>query len=284
MELNILEIKHFTSHSTHVSSRLVKDYELDLELQNNRSYYYQELSTKLRRGDIIFRTPGTTVRASSKQNTYTLSLDFAGHVSPENYSRNLPGPIQPLFHDSLLNNLPCIFHPHSTSKFIAIYEELLNLPVSNTSAGRSLAYELLHSLNAEICHSEYQKVKPAKNACMIVKAYMRENLHKTITLSELADLVHLDKSYLTRLFREATGQTPINMLIDMRMARALDLVSDTDIKICEVAEMCGYHTHSFFIKQYREKYGVTPHTHRIMLQDSPKNYSSKEDASISHSE
>lgn len=83
----------------------------------------------------------------------------------------------------------------------------------------------------------------------------------------MASLVHLDKSYLTRLFRDTFGKTPIDMLIELRMAKALDLISNTDSKICDIAELCGYRTPSFFIKEYKKRYGFTPHMHRHMLRE-----------------
>ena len=59
--------------------------------------------------------------------------------------------------------------------------------------------------------------------------------------------------------------TPIEMLISLRMDKASDLVANTNIKICDIAEICGYNTTSFFISEYKKRFGMTPEVHRKAL-------------------
>ena len=122
--------------------------------------------------------------------------------------------------------------------------------------------QLLHKLNAELCRREYTKRKPTETACSKVLHYIKENLDKPIRLEQLAAMVHLDKSYFVRLFRETYGQTPIQFLINLRMEHACDLITYTDLPMGQIAQRCGYPSPSHFSAEYKKHYGVTPATHR----------------------
>ena len=91
---------------------------------------------------------------------------------------------------------------------------------------------------------------------------MEKNLSKKITLDELASVTNFEKSYFIRFFKKETGTTPFKMLSEMRLERASDLVVATDIKINDIAESLGYSTLSFFISEYKKRFGMTPSFHR----------------------
>lgn len=87
MNFQILEARHFSSPEASAPARVVKDYEIDLELGQNRLYRYDRLGElRLSRGDVLIRTPGGVVSATGKQESYLLTLDFSNKVSREAYS------------------------------------------------------------------------------------------------------------------------------------------------------------------------------------------------------
>ena len=87
-------------------------------------------------------------------------------------------------------------------------------------------------------------------------SYMRENLGKDMTLDELAQQVHLNKNYLVRLFKQTYGQTPIQMLIEMRLEYGCDLITNTGMPISEIAAACGYSSAAYFIAEYKKHFGA----------------------------
>ena len=264
MDFCVLEHRHFISPVPVQTTRVCRDFEIDLELGNRRQYICNGERFKMRRGDIMIRRPGDICETNGIQNTHILTLDFAGHIAPENYSRNLPGPMHPPFQHELIDRLPKIVHPEQEEVFLRIYTRLLRLSNRNSPAAKALVSELLYRLNAEVYRHQYEAVRPPKSVCNTVMEYMRDNLQENITLDKLAGLVHLEKSYLTRLFRKTVGQTPINLLIEWRLEKAMDLVTNTDMKIGDIAKACGYNTTSFFIAAYKKTHGQTPDAHRKM--------------------
>lgn len=262
-DFNILEVKSFSSESQKRVVRTIKDYEIDMELKNGRVYSYGDFyERKLYRGDILFRPPGGTVKSVGPQATYIMTLDFTKKRPVSGYSRNLPGSIQPLCSESLVSRFLPIIRPININGIMRIYENLISLADKSCPAARELVLELLYSINAEISKRNYEALRPANDECEAALLYMRQNVEKQITLEELSNLVHLEKSYFVRLFRKTTGKTPIEALIALRLDKANDLITNTDMKICDIATLCGYNTVSFFISSYKERYGVTPREHR----------------------
>lgn len=263
MEFHILEIRHFKSPCSSsnpqniVRDRTIKDYEIDLELSAHREYWHNGHRYELHRGDVLIRKPNDVCSAAGFQESYMLTLSFADGVLP-NYHRTLPGPIQPLCQHPLIRDLPPLLHPEKSEVFMQIYQALLNLNDPTASAAKALVMELIHRLMAEQYHKEYETAKPQDTLSAETMTYMRRNLEKPLTLTELAKHANLEKSHFVRCFKRETGKTPIETLIALRMEAAAELVGNTKLKIGEIAAMCGYRNTSFFIAEYKKRYGVSP--------------------------
>ena len=67
---------------------------------------------------------------------------------------------------------------------------------------------------------------------------------------------------MARKFKHETGKTVFEMLTELRLVKASELVTAGDMPISEIAEVCGYNTVSFFIAEYKKRYGITPRAHR----------------------
>lgn len=264
MYINVLECRRFkATYTPSKTVRTVKDYEIDLELGSERLIFIDNKLHVIRGGNICIRKPGQKVCASSEQtlvnqHSILLTVDFSGKQPDEHYSRNIEGEIQPEQSISLLTNLNGVIVPHSETTFVPIYTELLGLAATDNEAAEILVLEILYRLNAEVCRQSYAKIKPNQTPCTQVLNYIKNNLEHEITLEQLSQLVHLDKNYLVRLFSKTYGQTPINTLIDMRMERACDLITNTDMTISSVAAACGYSSASYFTSEYKRRFGTTP--------------------------
>lgn len=262
MTIKILECRKFSGHILKSSRRVSKDYEIDLEIGDQRTTIIDGVAYPTRRGNVRICKPGQQIDGRGYQNSILLTLDFSGSQASEHYSRNIPGPQQPLCDLPLLENLSGVIVPFSENTFIPIYNELLTVAFTDPKAAELLVMELLYKLNAEFYRREYAKVKPTETACSRVLYYMNDNLEKNITLEQLADMAHLEKSYLVRRFRSTYGITPIKMLIQLRLDHACDLITCTDMPVGDIAVACGYPSASYFTAEYKKHFGVTPLQHR----------------------
>ncbi len=83
-----------------------------------------------------------------------------------------------------------------------------------------------------------------------------------LNVSDLAAEVGLGRRQLLRLFRRETGKTPIEILIQRRLERALSLVLHSHLPLAIVASSVGFCSQSHLTSAYRKYYGTTPAAHR----------------------
>ena len=85
---------------------------------------------------------------------------------------------------------------------------------------------------------------------------------KAWATAELADLVNLSGSRLRHLFKQETGITPAQYLKAIRLRRAETLLRTTFMSIKEIAMSVGLTTASYFVREFRKSYGMTPTSFR----------------------
>ncbi len=86
--------------------------------------------------------------------------------------------------------------------------------------------------------------------------------YSTVTLAELADVFHYNPSYLSRMFREETGQSFSEVLKDYKLRKAAELLSDTRMSLENVCAEIGYRDVTQFIRSFKAMYGSTPGRYR----------------------
>lgn len=80
---------------------------------------------------------------------------------------------------------------------------------------------------------------------------------QSITVSEIAKMLSIDKRYMSRIFKEKFGKTVINYLIEIRMNRACELLKE-GYSVADTASMVGYTDAFNFSKMFCKKIGVSP--------------------------
>ena len=88
--------------------------------------------------------------------------------------------------------------------------------------------------------------------------YMESNYAGDISLRRLAGFVHLNTSYLIRLFHKVAGITPLGYLQELRMNAAVCFLETTSMPDQQIAEAVGYNSIHYFSRLFKMKYGVSP--------------------------
>ena len=88
--------------------------------------------------------------------------------------------------------------------------------------------------------------------------YVNEHLDENPSLAEIADELEMSQYYFCRLFKQSTGMTPHQYLIQQRVERAKLLLRQPGLTITEVAVKCGFTHQSHFAKYFRKITGFTP--------------------------
>lgn len=100
--------------------------------------------------------------------------------------------------------------------------------------------------------------------------YIFENLHRKITVSELARHTGLNPSYLSRFFKNETGVSVSDYVITKKIAAAKSMLKYTDLPISEIAEMLAFSSQSHFTKTFRALEDITPKKYRDLYSFSPE--------------
>ena len=92
--------------------------------------------------------------------------------------------------------------------------------------------------------------------------YVTMNIERKITLDEVSSHLYLNPSYFSRLFKKEAGETFVEYVTKMKIARAKELLEQTADSVGKICERLGYDNQSYFIKIFKNYVGVTPIEYR----------------------
>jgi two-component system response regulator YesN len=104
----------------------------------------------------------------------------------------------------------------------------------------------------------------AENVIDILKQYVKEHISEDLTLTALSGIVHFNPSYLSRLFKQETGISLSDYILSTKMEKAKYYLSDTNMKINEIALAVGYDLPHSFTRLFRNVTGLSPHDYRLI--------------------
>lgn len=92
--------------------------------------------------------------------------------------------------------------------------------------------------------------------------YLSCNYDKKIKITDLANYIGINRSYLTNNFKKITGVSPQEFLLELRMNKAASLLQETGLSVHDVAEHVGYDDALAFSKVFKQRLGVSPREYR----------------------
>lgn len=109
-------------------------------------------------------------------------------------------------------------------------------------------------------HDEKEGLLPiVALACRAIRTRFAE---PALSVADIAGEVHLSPTHLNVLFKQETGTTIKQYLVNYRLERAVQWLEDVRYSIQEVALGTGFSDASYFIRVFKAKYGITPAEHR----------------------
>ena len=140
----------------------------------------------------------------------------------------------------------------SADIYIKNYEKMkaLSLFEENRAEIMSIFYEVLHRLSLE--NSVRNQLIPA------IKQIERDFQNPKLTNAKLAEKCTISEVYFRKIFTESYKTTPKQYIIDIRINRAKQLLSEGILKVGAVAEQCGFTNQYHFCRVFKGKTGLTP--------------------------
>lgn len=99
---------------------------------------------------------------------------------------------------------------------------------------------------------------------VVIQAALKyiDSQYRTAVLSRIAEDFNLSLSAVSRLIKKNTGFTFVELLMRKRFQKALMFLVETDLPIEQIASNIGYENQSYFYRQFKAHYGVTPSQYR----------------------
>lgn len=88
--------------------------------------------------------------------------------------------------------------------------------------------------------------------------YIEDNLHTELSLDILANIVHLNAQYLSRLFKKETGLTITHYITARRLEKAKHYLSHTKDTVTVISEKCGFSDPNYFTRVFKKNEGLSP--------------------------
>lgn len=124
---------------------------------------------------------------------------------------------------------------------------------------------LLAALEELRCCVKSRLDAPLHSEITKAQKYVRLHIDQKIGLQEVADHLHLNASYFSRLYKQQTGETFIAYVTKEKMNRAKELLDQTERTVEEIADLLGYEHKSYFVKTFKKQYGIPPKEYRSRL-------------------
>lgn len=130
--------------------------------------------------------------------------------------------------------------------------------VHNAASKEELVQNMKHIMIKEI--SSYEKIQYNKDSRYIslAKQYIYDHIDQNITLNDVADMLYINASYFSALFKRETGETFSNYITGVRMKQSKELLKNLKYSISEVSNMVGYQDAKYFSKVFQKYVGIKP--------------------------
>lgn len=91
-----------------------------------------------------------------------------------------------------------------------------------------------------------------------IREYIEKNYSKKITLNDIAEELHANSSYLSRLYKKESGQNLFDVILKKRVDKAKEYMETTDKKIYEISQAVGFDDTGYFSRIFKRYTGVSP--------------------------
>ena len=98
--------------------------------------------------------------------------------------------------------------------------------------------------------------------CVRAMDYVYDHLHEKIEITDIAEFVGVERSYLSKLFHKEVGQTISDYIMEKKLQTARNMLLYSDFSCTEISQYLAFASGSYFAKCFKDKYGATPNSYR----------------------
>lgn len=235
-------------------------YILHVVLEGKGTYFVNNQQFNLKKGDIFLIRPGVTTfyRADTEDPWIYGWLSFGGAVGTEVISRTA-------FHEdgyTMVSNW--------SDRYVDLILECFRYredSIESELALTSIAYQFLKLLLEDGGKVDMGTTRQFSRLTVEAVDYIRQHYTEDLSVGEVADYLAVNRSHLSRVFKNYLNMSIQEFLIGLRINRAASLLSGTDETVESIAYQSGFNSLIVFSRMFKKSTGETPTQYRNRLND-----------------
>ena len=262
-EFSVQYRDNITTRAGRFSLRTRDFYELYTYIYGEGPYFYfvDDRIFEIKPGDILFIRPGVLVGScKKKQARYTRLV-----VKIPIYVMDFLSQIDPICSKILREGDISIFHPSKAGydEYFSYVRELRELSLRNDKHKDTLMLSVLFKMLALLADEYRGGYVPLSDELVarVIDTVNREYANIS-SVGELAEKMNYSKNYLSQYFKSRMNMGLHDFLITKKLSVAAAGLS-IGKSVTEVAFECGFGSVAYFIRIFKEKYGVTPGKYNV---------------------
>lgn len=210
-------------------------------------YWIEGEEITLRKGDVLY-IPKGAMRSGK-------ALDFH-HRNVAHFFHDVDDELIPLLQNNRYIKSNMQHSEYFKQRFTMLIQHWMSKLPHYEAVCHSVLFELLALFNREADTGGVHSSK--RGLAMEVREYILHHVRRTIRIEELAELTGKTPNYISTVFKEVTGQTPIGFHHMVRIAEAREMLLNTNLAIGEIADYLGFCDAFYFHRVFKKMTGMSP--------------------------
>jgi len=150
---------------------------------------------------------------------------------------------------------------------LSLHAEVSGHREANVDYARNTVQNMLIDIG-RLLESSTRKGQGIPEEYLEAKAYIEDSFREPLSLFDLARLAGRSPQRFSTRFKELFGVSPIEHVMQLRLAEASALLQNRKLQVKDVAAMTGFNSIHYFCRAFRKRYGVSPSGSRTLPPDS----------------
>ena len=155
-----------------------------------------------------------------------------------------------------------IWHVGYSSDIEALYQQAYKTAVEEAAVAQQLMAGLVNHLIG-LMYSLERNIQLGKNSAQVnmvnrARLRIREALESELSIQQIAEELSVSYSNFRKLFKDHTGLSPATYQQELRLQRAKELLTTTDLSIKEIAYRLNFESPDYFSAKFKAKMGCKP--------------------------
>lgn len=230
-------------------------YELQYIQSGHATHIVNGVSHEMGPGDVALLSPVDFhgyENVSAEDPLKLISVKFSDLLLPQNIRNDIYEQVRPMVSHA----------ERAEMNFLRLHEEYFGDGYARgdyIAAGiTQICIMLLRDVSSRSTPEDRVRRTPIQQAVL----YVRSHYRKSITVEDVANIVHLTPNYFSEYFKKQTGVKFSSYVQKLRLEFAVGLLTMSDISVKQVAEESGFNSAAYFSNAFKDCFGVSPEQFR----------------------